>query len=144
MPRSAKPRRKGKDDTPSPKPLMDKLGVKPGMRVVALNVDDRSFWRELAARTENIAETLSPAEKDADIIFYGAVLPGDLRRLRELQRHIKRNGAIWIVRPKGKDIELTEADVMALAKSAGLVDVKVVAFSATHTAEKLVIPLALR
>ena len=34
--------------------------------------------------------------------------------------------------------------VMAAGKTAGLVDVKVVSFSATHTAEKCVIPLAAR
>ncbi len=33
---------------------------------------------------------------------------------------------------------------MAAAKKAGLVDVKVVSFSATHTALKLVIPVARR
>ena len=33
---------------------------------------------------------------------------------------------------------------MAAGKAAGLVDVKVVAFSATHTAEKFVIPVAKR
>jgi hypothetical protein len=40
--------------------------------------------------------------------------------------------------------ELTEDHVRAAAKKSGLVDVKVVAFSATHSALKLVIPLARR
>jgi hypothetical protein len=39
---------------------------------------------------------------------------------------------------------ITEGDVMAAGKAAGLVDVKVVRFSETHTAEKFVIPVALR
>mgnify|MGYP006170174075 CR=1 FL=1 len=39
---------------------------------------------------------------------------------------------------------VVEADVMAAGKAAGLVDVKVVRFSATHTAEKLVIPVTKR
>jgi hypothetical protein len=37
---------------------------------------------------------------------------------------------------------ITQADVMAAGKAAGLVDVKVVKFSDTHTAEKFVIRVA--
>ena len=37
-----------------------------------------------------------------------------------------------------------QADVLNAGKAAGLVDVKVVRFSETHTAEKLVIPVARR
>jgi hypothetical protein len=47
------------------------------------------------------------------------------------------------VRPKGVP-EISEKDVMDRGRAAGLVDVKVCAFSATHTAEKLVIPKARR
>jgi hypothetical protein len=53
-------------------------------------------------------------------------------------------GALWLVRPKGKDTPVTEGATRAAALAAGLVDVKVAAFSATHTAEKFVIPLAKR
>ena len=41
-------------------------------------------------------------------------------------------------------VEIAESAVMAAGKAAGLVDVKVVRFSLTHTAEKFVIPLAKR
>jgi hypothetical protein len=54
-----------------------------------------------------------------------------------------RDGAIWVIRPKGVKT-ITEADVMTAGKAAGLVDTKVVRFSDSHTAEKLVIPLARR
>jgi hypothetical protein len=50
---------------------------------------------------------------------------------------------LWIVYPKGKS-EIREIDVLAAGKAAGLVDVKVVAFSATHTALKFVRPKAKR
>lgn len=56
------------------------------------------------------------------------------------EKHLKRDGAIWVIRPKGVTA-ITEADVMKAGKSAGLVDVKVARFSDTHTAEKFVIPL---
>ena len=67
----------------------------------------------------------------------------DLKRLRSLQEKIRRNGAIWVIAPKGKP-EIREADVMAAGKEAGLVDVKVVRFSETHTVHKFVIPVARR
>jgi hypothetical protein len=57
-----------------------------------------------------------------------------------LKRSLKSNGALWIVRPKGHP-EISEAAVMAAGKAARLVDVKVVSFLATHTAEKFVIPI---
>jgi hypothetical protein len=48
-----------------------------------------------------------------------------------------------VIRPKGRP-EISERSVMAAGKAAGLVDVKVVAFSSTHTAEKFMIPVANR
>jgi hypothetical protein len=54
---------------------------------------------------------------------------------------LKSDGAIWVVHRKGKDATLKDIDVFAAAKRVGLVDTKVVAFSTTHTAEKLVIPV---
>src|ERR687896_336691 len=80
---------------------------------------------------------------EADIIFYGAESRPALNKLQALQKNLKRDGAIWVIRPKGVDA-ITEADVMKAGKAAGLVDVKVVRFSDTHTAEKFVIPVAKR
>ena len=45
---------------------------------------------------------------------------------------------------KGKAATVTEAESMTAGKAAGLVDVKVVKFSETHTAEKMVIRVARR
>ena len=55
----------------------------------------------------------------------------------------RAEGALWVIRPKGSPA-ITEAEVMAAGKRAGLVDVKVASFSGTHTAEKFVIPRASR
>jgi hypothetical protein len=49
--------------------------------------------------------------------------------------------ALWIVYPKGQK-QITENDVLAAGRRAGLKDVKVVGFSATHTALKFVVPLS--
>jgi hypothetical protein len=62
---------------------------------------------------------------------------------RTIKQSLKPNGALWVIRPKGRPA-ISERAVMAAGKAAGLVDVKVVSFSPTHTAEKFVIPVAVR
>ena len=81
--------------------------------------------------------------KDSDAIFFGATKALQLQRLATLKTLMKPNGALWVIRPKGRP-EITEAAVMAAGSAAGLVDVKVVRFSSTPTAEKFVIPLSKR
>jgi hypothetical protein len=50
---------------------------------------------------------------------------------------------LWIVYPKGQK-QITENDVLASGRKAGLKDVKVVGFSANYTALKFVIPVEKR
>jgi hypothetical protein len=50
---------------------------------------------------------------------------------------------VWVVWPKGRK-ELREDDVRAAGGPAGLVDVKVMAFSDTLSGLKMVVPLARR
>lgn len=127
----------------NPPSRLDKLGIKPGMSVAAIGVGDPSFLEEAAARDAKIARTAPKASAPVDAIFYGASHRDALTRLAALSKLIKPNGAVWVVRPKGRP-EITEAETMAAGKGAGLVDVKVVSFSDTHTAEKFVIPVAKR
>jgi len=124
-----------------PKSLMDKLGIKSGAIVSVCGIRGANFRQQLDARTANVAE--AKPRKDSDFIFFAAEAATDLKRLKELTRFLKKTGALWVVYPKGQ-ARITQADVMAAAKKAGLVDVKVVSFSPTHTAPKLVIPLARR
>ena len=55
-------------------------------------------------------------------------------------RTIRGATVLWIVYPKGKK-EITENDVLSAGRKASLKDIKVVGFSATHTALKFVVPL---
>ena len=121
-----------------PRSRLAKIGVKPDWRVATLGVDDEDFLAEL----EHAVAVLSIDRmvKDCDAVFFGATSASQLGRLPALKKSLKPNGALWVVRPKGRP-EISEAAVMAAGKAAGLVDVKVVSFSATHTAEKLVIPI---
>ena len=125
-----------------PKSRLDKLGVKPAHRVALINIKDAGFLAELRERAASVSS--GRTIKDADAIFLGATTLEALAvKLPDLVPCIKRDGAIWTVTPKGKG-GIKDTDIMALAKAAGLVDVKVVSFSDTHSANKFVIPKANR
>ena len=125
----------------NPKSVVQKLGVKPGHNVALVGLDDASFAAQLESAGALVI-TGKP-KKNSDAIFYAANSRDDLERMAQLKQSLAPNGALWIIRPKGMKT-ITEADVMAAGKMAGLVDVKVVRFSETHTAEKFVIPAKMR
>lgn len=123
----------------NPRSLLDKLGVQEGMKVVVLNVDDADFLQHLVRRVGSYATRVTP---ESDVIVYGAENVTALERLEALKASLVSNGAIWIVHRKGKEATLRDLEVFAAGRRAGLVDNKVASFSATHTAERLVIPRA--
>ena len=125
----------------NPKGLLDKLGVKPGACVDVIGVQDQAFLTQLQTRTNQV---VSKPRRDADLIFYGADSLDALNALTRLKASLKPDGAIWVVSLKGKQARIKDTEVMAAAREAGLVATKVVGFSETHTALKLVIPRAKR
>ena len=78
------------------------------------------------------------------MIFFAAHAPRDLSRLEAIAGRLEPAGAIWLIRAKGRGAPISERQSMAAGKQAGLVDVKVVSYSDTHSAEKYVIPVARR
>jgi hypothetical protein len=125
----------------NPPSRLQKIGVKPDWVVSVLGVEDAAFLKELAAAASKIS--VGRAFKNSDAIFLGATKSAQLSRLETVKASLKPNGALWVIRPKGRP-EISETAVMAAGKAAGLVDVKVVSFSPTHTAEKFVIPISKR
>jgi hypothetical protein len=126
----------------NPRSLLDKLGVKAGMRVAVIGVEDEAFRAQLLARTSDVSEGRPKA--GTDVILFGAESASALERLPRLRAALKPDGAIWVVHRKGREATLRDVEVFEAARRAGLVDNKVAAFSATHTAERLVIPVAKR
>jgi hypothetical protein len=118
------------------------LGVAPGVRVALIDIDDDAIRPLLADRTSDLTEGWP--EPETDIVLLGADSIEQLGPLRDLASRIRMNGAIWVVSRKGKAATLRDVDVIEAAKDARLVDNKVCSFSATHTALRLVIPVALR
>lgn len=126
----------------SGKPTIDKLGVKPGMRVAVLGLGgERAFLKELAARTSQAS--IGRAIPGAELVLVRMEAEKDLLRLPAIEKSIRRDGAIWVVWPKGRPA-FKEDHVRAAALAQGLVDVKVCAFSETLSALKLVVPVARR
>jgi Sec-independent protein translocase protein TatA len=123
-------------------PLLDKLGVRPGMRVALIAIDDASIRPLLAERTSDVSDGWP--EPDTDLVFLGADSTDALAPLETLASAIRPNGAIWVVSRKGKAATLRDVDVIEAAKAARLVDNKVVSFSPTHTSLRLVIPVTRR
>ena len=126
----------------NPPSRADKLGIKRDQHVVFVGVKDDQFRAEVETCGAHLAARSNGqrAGSAADVIFYAADDRAALQRLSSLVDQLKRDGALWVIRPKGS-AAISEADVMRAGKAAGLVDVKVVRFSDTHTAEKFVIPV---
>jgi hypothetical protein len=132
--------------------------VKPGARVAVLGVADESFHVELRERLgpaakanlkfqisnvklrkEQRSKKLDSQETCGfDLIFLAAETQEPLRQLAALRKAIQPAGAIWVIWPKGQK-HIREDDVRAAALPLGLVDVKVCAFSETHSALKLML-----
>jgi len=113
----------------TPPGRLDKLGVKPDLRVAVLNLGDPDFVTELSSRGVP-ADDLS----ELDLLFYGADSEAELARIGELVPTLAARGALWIVSLKGKLLKVKDVEVMAAARAAGLVDSKVCSFSETRTA----------
>ena len=120
-------------DIANPKTLADKLGVKPGQRVRLVG----------AADAELVGAGHRVGEGEADVVFLAAETPDALDQIASLRDQIARDGAIWVIRPKGRD-DLTEGMVIAAGRGAAMHDVKIARVSATHTGMKFVIPVQQR
>ena len=129
-------------DTGSGRPLLDRLGVKPGMRIGLIGLRDGGFEAELRDRGAQLEGDRPQA--GLDMLFYLAEEPADLLSLGELRSLIHDAGAIWVLRVKGAGLKVRDVDVIEAGKVSGLVDNKIASFSDLYAAMRLVVPLALR
>lgn len=123
-------------DVYSNRPLLDKLGVKPGAKVAILHFDDDAFMKLLRTRTTDI--TRGKPSAPCDLVFVGASKRDDLSRIKDVKGWIEPNGGIWVLRPKGGRSDIRDTDVIDAGLAAGLVDNKIASFSDTHGAMRLV------
>jgi hypothetical protein len=125
-----------------PPTRLQKIGVRAGQRVAVLGDPDDTFVDELEALGVHVLGRL-PAAGGLDAVFLAIADRRGLARIPTARRALADAAALWIIRPKGTPA-ITEAETRQAGLDAGLVDVKVVSFSAAKTAEKFVIPVARR
>jgi hypothetical protein len=121
---------------PSNKPLLDKLGVKPGQRISALGIGGDGFVAELRERGADVSLR---RRIRTDQVFLGADDLAGVRAIASLEHYLERDGAVWVVYPRSRS-EIPETEVIRSGVAQGFVDNKVVRFSDTHTALRFVIP----
>ena len=112
------------DKIRNPPSRLDKLGIKPGIKVHLIGRHDEDFRRELTQRGA------MSSSKKPDLVFLSIKEKDQLVELAYL-----KETPVWIIYPKGIQT-ITEGQVIAAGRAAGFIDVKVCGFSATHTALK--------
>jgi hypothetical protein len=125
----------------NPKTRSEKLGVKANETVCLMGKFDDGFLAELGSCTKNV--TSGKVAGAPDWIFFAVDSGRELSQVAKLAKSLKDRAGLWIVYPKGQK-QITENEVIAAGRKAGLKDVKVVGFSPTHTALKFVIPVERR
>src|SRR5262245_37371681 len=116
------------DKIQHPPSRLAKIGVRSDWRAVVVGDVERDFVEELRAAVASVS--VGRISKGIDAAFVSVSRAADFKRLTSVKAAIKPDGAVWLIRPKGS-ADVTEGSVMAAGKAAGLVDVKVVAFSPT-------------
>ena len=124
-----------------PKTRLEKIGVNPNDSISLVGKFESSFLAELGGCTKNVSS--GKVVGTPDWIFFAADSAKELSQVAKLAKNLRDRAALWIVYPKGQQ-QITENDVLASGRKAGLKDVKVVGFSAKHTALKFVIPVERR
>lgn len=125
----------------NPKSVIEKLGIKPGQKVAVVRLDDAGFVKRL---THALGEKPSTrAGKSCAHVLFGVHCVADHAKLASFIDSIRPAGGIWAVYERGLR-DVSEDSIRAAARKAGLVDVKVVRFSDTHGALRLVIPKEMR
>jgi len=122
-------------------PLAKKLGIRAGMRVVALDPPDN--YIELLDPLPPGVEIINKPEGEADLLhLFTNTREGLFRGVWEARELIKQEGAIWVSWYKKAarlPTEITEDTIREAALPLGLVDVKVCAVDEKWSGLKLVI-----
>jgi hypothetical protein len=133
-----------------PKSRIEKLGIKAGAAVALIGFGkaDEEFLKELGELTKAVKRVSeSGALPNAEWIFLRAETQKELSGIAKISKAMRGATALWVVYPKGNPKgpgKITEGDVLAAGRAAGLNDVTVVGFSASATALKFVIPISQR
>jgi hypothetical protein len=129
----------------SGKPLAQKLGLKPGLRVLVL--DAPHDYAALTGFDLGLVQVLPRVSAFDFAHAFVRSRAGLDTLLKRLDRHLAGDAVLWVSWPKkssGIACDVTEDTVRELALPRGLVDIKVCAVDATWSGLKLVRRKALR
>ncbi len=122
-------------------PLIQKIGIKPGHRVLLRN-HPASFVKELGKFPDG-AKSADRISGKANVIVYFTERAAELEKdFARLSAALVPDGMLWIGWPKkasGRPTDLTEDTVRRVGLACGLVDVKVCAIDETWSGLKFVI-----
>lgn len=123
----------------SASPLWQKLGLKPGQRLLLLdpppNIDQL-----LVGAPDGIVKTARIAFFDAALLFATTVRAQETKLVRVLPKFAS-GGMLWLAWPKkasGVETDLTDEAIRMMGLAAGLVDIKICAIDTTWSALKFV------
>jgi hypothetical protein len=127
-------------------PLLKKLGIKPGYKLVLINQPENYF--ELLEA--DVTDQLCNKNEVPDLIHLFTVTKKEFEsEMKRLDQVIEKNKKIviwvsWYKKSSGIATDITEDTIRNFALKNGLVDVKVCAVSDTWSGLKLLVPLKLR
>ena len=122
-------------------PLPQKLGIKPGMIVVA--IDPPENYRKLLGPIPSGVNFATRSVGNTRFVHFFATRRSELaKQLPILRKKIADDATIWVSWPKkssGVATDITEDVIRAVALPLGLVDIKVCAVDETWSGLKLMI-----
>jgi hypothetical protein len=124
--------------------LVEKLGIKPGMRVVVLGAP-ADFAQTLGALPAGTMLAQRLASASAMVIVFSKSRKAIETGFARWKRALAKDGALWACWPKkasGLVTDLTESDVRHVGLAEGLVDVKVCAIDDTWSGLRFVYRLS--
>jgi hypothetical protein len=130
----------------STKPVIQKLGVKPGFRIFVDGAP--AEYRDIVGALPDGATIVARPKAPLDMVhLFATQAKGLAAKLSRYRDAIAPDGMIWVSWPKkssGVATDLGDVVVRDIALPLGLVDVKVCAIDDTWSGLKFVIPLAKR
>lgn len=127
----------------SGKPLVQKLGIKPGFCIFVDGLV--APYRDVVGELPDDVTIAKTAKAPLDMVhLFAAEAKGLAAKLRSYRKAIAPDGMIWASWPKkasGVATDVTEALVRETALASGLVDIKICAVDDVWSGLKLVIPV---
>lgn len=122
-------------------PLAKKLGIKPPMRLVAIDApaDYRAWLGDLPAGVTVVSDSSRPMHA---VHVFATKRTALEKHLGALRRRLEQSGFVWVSWPKkasGVPTDITEDVIREVALPLGFVDIKVCAVTDVWSGLKLVI-----